>query len=132
MQGPEADGVPCAVERDMSGGLSAGRVAALTLEVVSFPEQMAEWDPERDYFYLELVGETSPGLDSPYGELAAATGTAAGGGTTMRVFEYTWTIGHLGVSQHRCRRRHLGRGSTQGVPAFSQTPVQRAVTFGRT
>jgi hypothetical protein len=98
----------------------------VTVEVVTFPERLAECVPDRQFCYLELLGETSPALDTSYGELAATT---AGGGTTTRVFEYTWTIGHLGVWQHRSKARRRGAGSTASMPAFSPSPPSASSEF---
>jgi hypothetical protein len=88
----------------------------MTVEVVSSPPP-GEWDPRQQPFYFEFLGETTPVLDTSQGELAAvenADGVADG----TRVFEYTWTIGHVGVWQHQLKtRRAAGRKQ-----AFSETP----------
>jgi len=100
----------------------------MTVEVVSSPGP-CEWDPKQDYFYFELLGETSPVLDTSQGELAAGTGKPADGTVSTHVFEYAWTIGHLGVSQRRLRAHHGARRRKEGAQAFSRIPPSESRTF---
>ena len=92
----------------------------MNVEAVSFPEDLKGWDPEQQPFYFELLGETTPVLDATQGELAAVSGTA-GSGSGTRIFEYVWTIGHPGVSQHRPSTHRVGHGAAQ---AFEETETR--------
>jgi hypothetical protein len=108
----------------------------VSLKVVSFPEPLTTWDPAdaKQYFYFELVGEASPALDDSQGELAATPKADAGGVTGTRVYEYVWTIGRLGVWQHRPETPHGLAHRSQGDEAFSDiapevTPSVPATDF---
>lgn len=68
------------------------------IEVVSYPDDLKKWNPETDRFYLELFGETNPTLAATYAEVVPA-GPLDGAVQTSQpapVYEYWWTIGHLG------------------------------------
>jgi hypothetical protein len=111
-----------------SGGPGGGRLTLMTVELASFPG-LCEWDPEQHYYYFELLGETSPVLDTSYGELAAGTGRPADGTVSTHVFEYAWTIGHLGVSQRRLRARRGAGRKAERAQAFSPVPPSDSRTF---
>ncbi len=93
----------------------------MSLKVVSWPEPLKTWKPTdpQQYFYFELVGETSPALDESQGELAATPKADAGGVTGTRVYEYVWTIGRLGVWQHRPETPHGLVHGSRGDEAFA-------------
>ena len=74
----------------------AATLVPMTVEVVSSPPDLATWDPSQMKFYFELLGETSPVLDTSHRELATTNGASP-----PRIYEYSWTIGHPGISQHR-------------------------------
>jgi len=64
------------------------------IEVVSWPEDLSEWDPQQDPYYLELGGETSPILDAGYaGRESEGQGQSQPNGI---IYEYWWTISHPG------------------------------------
>ncbi len=68
------------------------------IEVASYPADLKTWKPEEDRFYLELFGETSPTISDKYAEVVPA-GPLDGAVQTSQpapVYEYWWTIGHLG------------------------------------
>ncbi len=68
------------------------------IEVVSYPADLTHWDPTKTPFYLELFGDTSPVLDTHYGEVIKP-GPVDGAAQTVAaapIYEYWWTIGHPG------------------------------------
>lgn len=108
----------------------------MPLKVVSCPEPLEAWEPTEQPFYFEVVGETAPALDDSQGELAATPKAGAGGVTGTRVYEYIWTIGRLGVWQHRPETPHGLAHRSQGDEAFSKlapevTPGEEAAEFWR-
>jgi hypothetical protein len=68
------------------------------IEVASYPSDLKTWDPENDRFYLELFGETNPLLNDKYAEVVPAgpIDGAVQSSQPAPVYEYWWTIGHLG------------------------------------
>jgi hypothetical protein len=77
----------------------------MTIESVSHPEPLSAWDaknPDQPY-YLELVGETSPSVDTAYAQIvpAGASSGAPQSATAAPVYEYWWTIGHPGHPHHQ-------------------------------
>jgi hypothetical protein len=108
----------------------------MSLKVVSWPESLKTWKPTdpQQYFYFELVGETCPAFDESQGELAATPKPDAGGVTGTRVYEYVWTIGRLGVWQHRPKTPQGLAHRSRGDEAFSDlapevTPSESAEKF---
>lgn len=76
--------------------------AAMTIEAVSEPSDLAQWRSGAEPFYLELFGETRPFVDSAYAELIPASTAAEAtpvSGASAPVYEYWWTIGHPGLPQ---------------------------------
>jgi hypothetical protein len=76
----------------------------MTIESSSWPSNLAEWTATEEHpFYLELVGETSPAVDTTFAEVVPA-GKADSDATTLAatpIYEYWWTIGHAGHSRDR-------------------------------
>ncbi len=99
------------------------------IEVVSHPLDLTEWQPHKlkledslepenqqesltaeqkqeeqkpKAFYLELYGETNPVVDMNYAEvLSGGQGTDPAQTTPSGpIYEYWWTIGHAGFSEH--------------------------------
>jgi len=68
------------------------------IEVVSFPANLTTWQPQDQPFYLELYGETSPDLDAKYAEVLPKGGATPSTTESAPVYEYWWTLGHLGGS----------------------------------
>jgi hypothetical protein len=82
-------------DRDPKGGTVA-------IEVVSHPSSLSDWNPAKQPYYLELIGETRPLLNEAYAQFQPA-GDPDAAGKTLRaapVYEYWWTIGHAGVGAH--------------------------------
>lgn len=104
----------------------------MSLKVVSWPEPLKAWQPTdpQQYFYFELIGETSPALDETQGELAATHQADPGGVTGTRVYEYHWTIGRLGVWQHRPTTPHGLARRSQGDEAFADRAPEVAPSRG--
>ncbi len=78
----------------------------MTIESASHPD-LAHWDGTGDDpYYFEVYGETSPVLDTAYGEVMPAGPVDGAAQTTQPapVYEYWWTIGHPG---HRPERGGL-------------------------
>ncbi len=89
------------------------------IEVVTYPEDLGDWKPDHaplnNYeqssevepgakdFYLELYGETSPLVDMNFAQVVPAGTTDAAAQTVQSapIYEYWWTIGHGGFSDHR-------------------------------
>ena len=68
------------------------------IEVATYPADLKTWNPDADRYYLELFGETNPIVADKYAELVPA-GPLDGAVQTSQpapVYEYWWTIGHLG------------------------------------
>jgi hypothetical protein len=83
----------------------------MTIESVSSPPDLAEWDGTGDTpFYFE-VGETSPLIDTAYAEVIPAATTGDAGAQTTQpapVYEYWWTIGHAGYRpEHHGLLEHI-------------------------
>ena len=85
------------------------------IEVVSYPTDLSAWDPAvaalqgegvsevSKEFYLELYGETTPVVDMDYAQVLPA-GNPDGTPQTAQaapIYEYWWTVGHGGFSEHR-------------------------------
>jgi len=85
------------------------------IEVVSYPTDLSTWDPTvaalqgegvskvSKEFYLELYGETTPVVDMDYAQVLPA-GNPDGTPQTAQaapIYEYWWTVGHGGFSEHR-------------------------------
>ncbi len=71
----------------------------MTIESVSYPDDLTVWKPDDDPFYLELYGETAPVLDIHYAEAssAAADEASMSSGKGAPIYEYFWTLGHPGL-----------------------------------
>lgn len=85
------------------------------IEEVSYPSNLTRWDPEKEPFYLELFGETSPAVDTTYAEVLPA-GSPDGAPQTTRaapIYEYWWTIGHGGLPHHQRHLPHIFGGQEQ-------------------
>lgn len=69
------------------------------IEVVSDPQNLKEWNPENDPFYLELYGETSPLLDmkSISEPLNLSNADKKQHTSTLPIYEYCWTLGLRGL-----------------------------------
>ncbi len=76
------------------------------IEVVSYPADLAQWNPMETPFYLELFGETSPQLDTRYAEVIkpGPEDSTAQTVAAAPIYEYWWTIGHPG---HAPETRHF-------------------------
>jgi hypothetical protein len=68
------------------------------IEVVSWPADLASWDPEKQPFYLEFFGEAEPLVDAAYAEVVSPDLSAAP--FSAPVYEYWWTVGHPGSIEH--------------------------------
>jgi hypothetical protein len=99
------------------------------IQVVSFPPDLSKWDPDRDPFYLELYGETSPELDwtesQPDGSSSGGTSAAS---RPVPTYEYRWTIGHPGGHRHT---EHLWplRKRSEDLWEELEEPAARAYIF---
>lgn len=71
------------------------------IEVATWPSDLSCWDPDRQPFYLELYGETSPLLDASYAETVPAGADGVQATADAPVYEYWWTLGHPGAPEHR-------------------------------
>jgi hypothetical protein len=84
------------------------KLCGMAIEAVSYPANLDEWDEDKHPFYLELVGETRPLLDTAYAEvIPAGPGGAAETVHPAPVYEYWWTIGHGGVVGRKRRFSRL-------------------------
>jgi len=89
------------------------------IEVATYPDHLDDWKPEHapstnkeqspevevgaKEFYLELYGETSPLVDMNFAQVVPAGIPDAAPQTTQSapIYEYWWTIGHGGFSDHQ-------------------------------
>jgi hypothetical protein len=77
------------------------------ITVASCPEDLATWDQGQHPFYLEVLGESEPVLDSSHCEVIPPRGAQAQDTNATPVYEYWWTIGHGGS---RPQHPHLFEG----------------------
>lgn len=68
------------------------------IEVVSYPADLAQWNPTETPFYLELFGDTSPVFDTQFAEVIkpGPVDSAAQTVAVAPIYEYWWTLGHPG------------------------------------
>jgi hypothetical protein len=71
------------------------------IEVTTWPADLTQWKPQRDFFYLEVFGETSPVLDTALAEVIPAGKDSPQASSPAPVYEYWWTLGHPGAAPHR-------------------------------
>jgi hypothetical protein len=86
------------------------------IETVSHPADLKTWKAQEQPFYLELVGETSPLVDTQYAEVSPAGPLDAAPQISQAapIYEYWWTIGHPGQPH---RTGHLWDASDGDEPA---------------
>ncbi len=75
----------------------------MTIESVSYPDDLSSWDgsSDRQPFYLELFGETSPVLDIAYAEVCAPPASQVDDTSRASpLYEHWWTIGRPGPFEH--------------------------------
>ena len=65
------------------------------------PPDLSQWEPDKNPFYLEFFGETSPVLDRGFAEVIPAGGQDPMATSAAPVYEYWWTLGHPGAAAHR-------------------------------
>jgi hypothetical protein len=72
----------------------------MTIESVSFPADLGQWDGSgAEPYYFEVFGETMPLVDTAYAEVVPVGSSIDPGIQTTwpaPVYEYWWTIGHVG------------------------------------
>jgi hypothetical protein len=68
------------------------------IEVATYPGELKTWNPDTDRYYLELFGEGEPVIADNYAEIVPVGPVDAAVQTSQPapVYEYWWTIGHLG------------------------------------
>ncbi len=73
------------------------------IEVVSYPADLTHWDLTKTPFYLELFGDTSPVLDTHYGEVIKPG--PVDGSADLRIL-----VDHRSPRSRAGNRTFMGRG----------------------